>query len=213
MAGRTETSTTRTTIAPTLASTSGAASHAAAYLSAGSATASAPVAADAESTAATEQPAPRRSRRNPEVDAASTASASEPKLSASRHADAAGGSAAAAQQPAALPAIDSLLGELFFGAAHRILWHPLPRRSGGGLRSGDRTPPPMPRSCTRSFDLLMPVRALSSHSLFARRDPPAACPRPAHRREPSYIMLNESRTRAAAAGIVNGIADASGRLG
>ena len=48
MAGRSETSTTRTTIARTLACTSGAASDAAAYLCAGSATASAPVAADAE---------------------------------------------------------------------------------------------------------------------------------------------------------------------
>ena len=46
-----------------------------------------------------------------------------------------------------------------------------------------------------------------------RREPPAACPRPARRREPSYIMVNESRTRAAAAGIVNGIAGASGRIG
>ena len=52
-------------------------------------------------------------------------------------------------------------------------------------------PPPIPRSCTRSFDFLMPVRALSSHSLFAAPGP-ARC-LPAARAQKGAVLHHAER--------------------
>ena len=86
MAGRAETSTARTTIAGSLVSTPSTASTVAAVAVAGHDSASAAIDAAEESMAATKLPAPRRSRRIPDVELAVTATAWEPGPSERRHA-------------------------------------------------------------------------------------------------------------------------------
>ena len=74
-------------------------------------------------------------------------------------------------------------------------------------------PPPAPRLRARSAHPDCIASHTHARCLSPRRDLPAGCLRPARRREPSYIMLNESRTRAGGGGIVGGVAGASSRLG